>query len=172
MVEYEYAKALFSLAPTDKKAEKFIEYFNVLNEAIKENPDFIKIMDSPTIDKKSKKNIITKVCKKFDDLFVDFLYTLIDNNRFKMLSTIYSQYQQIFNEHNDILNIEVLSDREVSPKQLEQIKNGYVKRYPFKKIIIKNIIDSTISGGIHVLCNGESIDASVKNMVTKMKESL
>ncbi|MCR5647031.1 MAG: F0F1 ATP synthase subunit delta, partial [Acholeplasmatales bacterium] len=87
MIDSEYAKAIYELALEEKKVDLFWDYFIVVDKT-NDNPDFRKIMASPTIDNKEKKEIVKKVYHALDDTFLNFLYVLIDHNRFNLCDEI------------------------------------------------------------------------------------
>ena len=87
MVEQEYAKALFELAQEAGKLELFVDYFTAVVETVKK--DFYKVLTSPVIENKEKKEIIKNVYHSFDKEFLNFLYVLIDHNRISRINTIF-----------------------------------------------------------------------------------
>lgn len=172
MVEYEYAKALFDLAVEEKKTELFSNSLDAVNSVTKEEPDFLKIINSPLIETSEKYKVFDKVFKSLDKTFIEFLKVLVLNNRFVMLEQIIEEYNNLFNDYNNTLNIEVVSNEKLEPSKLKRIGELLKTRYPGKKLNLTNKVSPDILYGIQILCNGESIDMSLKNMLNKLKESL
>lgn len=172
MVEYEYAKALYDLAIEEKKLEIFLDSIYVVVDSIQEQRDFIRIMSSPSIEKKDKINIIKKVFGGLDESFVSFLYVLVNNQRFNLVSDIASEYRALYNNHHNILNVEIISSEILSDGQLKQVVKRLEERYPGKELKIENTMNPKILGGLQIVCNGESLDISLKGQLLKLKESL
>lgn len=172
MVGYEYAKALFDLAIEEKKENIYLDYLNIVLSSTKEEPDFLKLINSPLIETNEKINIINKIYKSLDGIYLNFLKVLIINEKFSMLEQIKEEYNKLLSEHNNILNIEIISSEKLNADKNNQIVELLKTRYPNKKLILRNTVNSDILYGIQILCNGQIIDISLKNMLNKLKESI
>ena len=171
MVEKEYARALYDLAQEENKLDLFSQSFVTVIETLKDK-DFYNVITSPVIDVNEKKKIIGNVYKSLDLTFVNFLYVVIDHNRASILEAIYQEYSNLVLEVKNIIKIEIISAKELTKKQLEQLTNTLEVKYQGKKLEIENIINSELIGGIKIISNGESLDISLKSTIEKMKESL
>lgn len=171
MIEYEYAKAIYELAVEEDKEKIFNECFKALLESLK-SKEFMDILTSPFINKLEKKKIINNVYNSFDDTFINFMLVIIDHNRFSYIKQIYNEYNKlILNEHN-ILRAQIISAKKLDNNQLKHYVEVLSNRYENKQIELENIIDEKIIGGIQLVCNGESIDISLKNSLDKLKKSI
>ena len=171
MIEREYAKALWELALEENKSKLFRDYFAATKACLKNN-DFISIMTSPIIDKAEKKKIIKKVLNKFDETFINFLYVLIDHNRFLMLDDIGHQYRKYYRVSKNIIVVDVYSSKELKEKQLKDLKDALEQKYEGKTIEMKFTIVPELIGGVRLVTNGESIDLNVKNSLDRLKEAM
>ena len=172
MVQYEYAKALFDLAIEEKKTELFLDYLNGILDVINDNKDFYKLIASPLVEIEEKLKIIKTVFKSLDTTFKEFMGELIKNNRFVLLEQITEEYSQLLNDYNSILKIEVISSEKLSKERLNEVTRSLEQRYPDKKLRIENTVNEKILSGLQIICNGESLDMSLKNRLTKLKHSL
>lgn len=172
MVAYEYAKALFDLATEEKKIELFYDHLGVVLGSFKEEPDFKKLIVSPLIDQETKKQIIAKVYHSLDQLFLDFMNVLIDQKRVNILGLIKEEYQQLLSEYKNTLEVEVISAEKLTQEKISHILDQLKNKYPQKNIKIQNTVNSAMLYGIQILCNGESLDLSLKNRLKLMKDSL
>lgn len=171
MVEREYAKALFELSSSEKQ-EEYYTYFKVICNNFLDMPDFLKLLNLATISKDAKKDIIKKIYKDFDETFKDFLFVLIDNNRIDLIHSIFHEYKKILRIKNRLVVVTVKSAKALDQDEIIKIRNILETKYKDKEIKIKNIIDETLIGGIQILAQGESIDATLKNSLMELKESL
>ena len=170
MLEKEYAKALWELAVEENKCELFRDYFEIIREI--KNDDFYAILSSPVINKSKKKDIIKKVFKKFDETFINFLYVLIDYNRFELVDSIGHQYRKHYRELNNIVIVDIYSSKELSKRQLDDLRKSLETKYEGKSIEMKITVDPELIGGVRIIKNGESIDLNLKNSLDKLKEIL
>lgn len=172
MVEYEYAKALFDLAVEEKKTELFLDYLNTILDATSTNKDFFKLIASPLVEVEEKITVMKKVFYAFDKTFIEFLSVLVRNDRFAQIEQITIEYNELLCEYNSILHIEVISSEKLTKDKLQEVIRRLEVRYPDKKLHVKNTVNPKILYGLQILCNGQSLDISVKNRLSKLKNSL
>ncbi len=172
MVEYEYAKALFDLAVEEKKTDLFLDCLNKVLDVTSTNKDFYKLLASPLVDVKDKLKVIKEVFQGFDPTFVKFLCVVVERNRFVLLEQMEEEYSHLFGEYNSILKIEVISSEQLTEQRQAEITRSLKKRYPDKKLLIENTVNPKILYGLQILCNGQRLDLSLKNRLTKLKNSL
>lgn len=172
MVEFEYAKALFDLAIEEKKTELFLDYLNGITDVISSEKDFYKLIASPLVSMEEKLNVIHNVFHSFDETFIEFLCVLVKADRFTNFEQITNEYSKLLSDFKSILKIEVISSEILTKQRLDEVTKSLEVRYPNKKLIIENTVNPKILYGLQIICNGESLDMSVKNMLNKMKESL
>ena len=172
MVEYEYAKALFELAIEEKKTELFLDSLNGILDVMSANKDFYKMIASPLVDMNEKLKVIREVFSSMDPTFKEFLCVLVKNDRFVLMEQITEEYNQMLSDYNSILKIEVISSEKLSKERLNEVTKSLEQRYPNKKLKIENTVNPKILSGLQIICNGESLDMSLKNRLTKLKNSL
>lgn len=172
MVEFEYAKALFDLAIEERKMELFHDTFNTLLDVTETEQEFFKLMSSPVISKKEKISLVEECFYKFDKTFLNFLKVLVEHQRFACIKSIFNEYLKLERDYNHILKVEVISSTELTASRMSIVKKGLKKRFPGQVLHIENTVNPRILGGMQIICNGESLDMSLKYMLTKMKDSL
>ena len=171
MVEAEYAKALYELAIEEKKVDLFWDYFIALDKT-NDDPDFKKIMSSPIIDTKEKKEIIEKVYYKLDNTFINFMFVLIDHNHFNLCDNIGHEYRKLVRAEKNIMFIDVISAEELTKKEEDRIVKLLKNKYSDKTLQFKYIVKPDLIGGIQIISNGVSIDMSLKAALERIKEEL
>jgi len=171
MVEVEYAKAIFEIAQENKKEDLYRSYFRTLSYSL-DDEEFFKLLKSPFISNKEKKEMIKNVYKDFDEDFINFLNVVIDHDRFYLIRAIRSEYKKLLYSNSGLLKINVISAYELSEAELNRIKKALIERFNDKSLKIHNEVDPSIIGGIQILANDESIDISLKSSLNKLKESL
>lgn len=172
MVENEYAKAIYELAHETNKIKVFSECFVVVTQTAFKNNEFLEILTSPVVKKNEKKEIIKKVYKSLDEDFINFLYVIIDHNRFSNMNDIYYEYENLVLNDKNIIKATIFSAYELNDAQMKEIILALEYKYKNKKIEAENIINSELIGGIRVLVNNESVDLSLKTSLDKLKESI
>lgn len=170
MVEAQYAKALFELS--QKCINDVNQQFDILYSAINQNAEFLNLISSPALSKAQKKEVVKKVAKDFEELFINFMYVLIDNNRFNLILKIHDEFKKLIMASNNILEVEVYSPSKLTASQHKAISEKIASRFSGKNIVIKNIEEPSLIGGIQIVCDGHSLDISLKNKLDQLKAYL
>ena len=171
MVEAEYAKALYELAIEEKKVDLFWDYF-IATDKTNDDPDFKKIMSSPIIESKEKKEIIKKVYYKLDETFLNFLYVLTDHNHFNLCDKIGHEYRKLVRLDKNIMFIDVISANDLTKAQEDKIVKLLKAKYSDKTLQFKYIVKPDLLGGIQIISNGVSIDMTLKAALDRIEEEL
>ena len=169
MVENEYAKAIYELALEEGKTKEFKECFSAVKETLTD--EFVTLLSSPFVLKEEKKEMVKKVYHSFDETFIDFLFVLIDHNRFNKILEIKKDYDKLLLEFENILQVKLISATELTKSQLAKYKATLEEKYG-KTIEIKNKVKPELIGGVQVIVNDESLDASVIHALNMLKESI
>lgn len=171
MIANEYAKALYELAKEQKCINVFQEEFSYLKEAIKDL-SFYNVLVSPFIQVKEKKLLIDKIFKGFNKTFINFIYVLLDNNRFYIINDISINFEELILKQNDIVPIKLISAYKLTNEQLKGFTKSLEKKYKGRNLKIDNIVNPSIIGGVQIEAEGQILDLSLSNSLNKLKESL
>ena len=173
MLASNYASALYDIATENGLQELFLSHLKDTQQIFKDVPKFYKFLCSTSIKNEEKIKLIDKTFKDFSPIYVNFLSVLVKNKRFKIFFDIKTEYRKIFNEHYNILHIDVYSATLLTDVQLENLKKSLlIGKFKGKNLILHNHVEKDLIGGVRILCNGESIDLSILNSLKKLKDSL
>lgn len=171
MVANEYAKALYELASNHNKADLILEEFKVFCDSLKENKDFIKLLTYPTITNDQKKECLETVLNNTDELFLNFMKVLVDNGRVNQIFDVYDNYYLLWLNDKNIVNVKIISSHTLSEEELSKIKTQLSSHYK-KDVVVENLIDNSLIAGYKFIANGEEVDFSIVNKLTKLKKSI
>ncbi len=169
-VSKQYAKALFELT-SDSNKEKYYQDLIVLKEALLEE-ETIKVFAHPSITLDQKKEIIANSLQdKLDTTLLNFLYVLINYERLNTLEGIAESYKELLDEELKQKEVQVYCKYHLTKEQTEELINILQKQYN-KTIILQEILDKSLVGGIKVVVGNEELDASTLNKLQKIKDTL
>lgn len=163
----QYALALFSLAIEKKQADEIYQEFHRFSCALDDSA--WKFFLNPRIEDIDKKNVIDKVCK--NRLLIDYLKTVIDNKRFDFVNEMLVVYKDLLNEHQSIAEITVYTKQYLSTENKDKLVKKFTEKLN-KKIIINEIINPQIVGGVRIEYQGRVIDQTINASLDKLKSSL
>lgn len=171
-VGLQYAKALFDLATINKSANDYYQALLVLNDAILKEESVLQIFMHPAINKEEKKNILKNTLSHLvDEELLNFLFVLIDNNRFLDLPLVIEAYKQLLDEYENKLEVKVYSRYSLTENEIISLKEKLEKHYN-KNIIITKYIDESLIGGIRIITDKEVLDASILSSLDELKNNL
>lgn len=171
MIANEYAKALFELT-TSENAERIDDELKALCDAFAENEDAIKVLSAPNISSENKKKIIESVSKDMDELLKRFLLVLNDNQRFEIINEISNEYHSLVSNQKKMVEVEITSQKALSNDQVKKLKKVLSSKFDGSEIIIKNIVDEALIGGLKCVAAGQLIDLSIRGKIDELKNLL
>lgn len=167
-----YAEAIYALAaekgnPLDlyKNLESFLEVYGG-------NKEFIDLINHPSLSIEEKKTMLGKT---FNGVLSDFTFIvinyIIDKRRLGDIASIVNEYKNIYNEKNQIIEIEATFAIDISDEQ----KTKLVKKL---ETLTSQTVNLTISKDISIIAGGilrigdKIIDGSLKRQFEMLKASL
>ena len=166
-----YAQALFSLKRDSNQAEETQKEIKELIKIIKDNPDFLILLNAPYIDKEERIKIVDKVFISIDEEIRNLIKVVVENNRVLYLLEIFEDYNSLANEYRGVKEGLVYSAMPISEEQINKItsKISEIEKCPIE---LRNIIDPSLIGGVKVVINDHIYDGTIKHHIENMKLTL
>jgi len=167
-----YAGALLEIAHEKNAIAKIEEELSFLEELLKNDQDLLRYFSAPGINKDSKKQFVDKVFGgELSELMVNFLKVLIDNGRQQDIPDISIAFSELLDIVNNRQKIRLVSSVKLNTDIINRIKKSLEDRFN-KNIVVEEVVDPSILGGIIVQVDDLIIDASLKNDLMKLREKL
>lgn len=113
-----------------------------------------------------------KTQKEIDVSVDNFLALLRRKNQLKIISRIIEKFGQIYDEKNNLLEIEIISAGTISEDMEEKIAEFIKEKYGVQQVVAKKSIDEKIIGGFIVKSRNEIFDSSISNNIKRLKNHL
>jgi F-type H+-transporting ATPase subunit delta len=166
-----YAKAAFALASADNATSRWNDMLS-LASALVTNETMSSLLQSPQLTSSQVVQILTETGgDAFDTTFRDFLSVLSENKRFPLLPEITELYQRLREEDDKLLRVKVVSAFELDEDQAARMKAALAKRFD-RDILLESEVDKSVIGGAVIYADGQVIDGSLKDRLTKLSNSL
>ncbi|EKD56732.1 MAG: hypothetical protein ACD_58C00111G0002 [uncultured bacterium] len=146
--------------------EKIEDVLVILNSIYINKQLMNSFLASPQISLKEKEEALTKLNLKKD--MVNFLLVLVQNKMINKLDQIIYQIKKINEQKNNVAKFDVISSVLLNDNELSEIIEKLAKATG-KTIILANIIDESIMGGIIIKSEDTLMDLSLKNKLNKLK---
>lgn len=163
----QYAVALFELASEEAITSEIETSFTTFIEGL--DVQSTAFFTHPGVKTDEKKDVIRSL--EFPELFKNFLFLILDKNRFNQLETILESYKAIRSKADKEMHIVVYSKQPLTEKRLGQLKDAYEKKYN-RTVTMENRIDETIVGGLRFEFDGKVIDDTINNTLKQFKSRL
>jgi len=168
-----YAKALISLSKTDSSINKYRNYFESLIDTKQKNKEFNDFLVNPLITSQKKIKVIEKISRKlsFDEFFINFLKVVASHERLYILEGIFKIFKLMIQSKSNETNVDVITAIKLHEKTKIKLSKK-LEEVTGKKIIINNLIEKDIMGGIIVKIDSLMIDSSLKTKLDKYQFSM
>lgn len=169
-VESNYSLALFQLAENDIPLLTAVrDQLLQIRDIIRENPGFVKLMDTPTVGISEKLDVL-KAFENAEPYVYNFLRVLAENGRYSYFEKITGAFCRLYNEKLGIGEITVTSPLPLTEKQLADIK-AKMGEITGKTIVITQKTDKSLMGGIVIDYGDRRFDGSVRTRLEALKQS-
>lgn len=166
-----YAEALYSLKKDENSLEPSQKEIKELIKVLKENPDFLVVLNSSYKEFEEKEQIIDKVFIGVDEEIKTLIKIVVKNHRGQYLTEIFENYNSLVNEYRGVIEGLVYSTEPLSESQLAKL-NSAIGKIETRPVELKNIIDPSLIGGVKVVINDHIYDGSIKRHINDMKIAL
>ena len=169
-----YAAALFQLADETGHAPTIASDLAKTKVMIAESPDLTRMIASPIISRRDKKNAITAVLNKagVDALVGKFIGVIAENGRLFALPQIIDRFLADLAAHRGEVSAEVVSAVPLDAKLEAEVKKAVSGVAGSDKISLSMRVDETLIGGIVVRIGSRMIDTSIKTKLNKLEMTM
>ena len=167
-----YGESLYELAKEENLTKLIGDQLAVLQQAFRQEPDFVRLLSSPNLTK-------TERCQILDDSFrgkvhsylLNFLKILTEKNYMRYFSDCCDAYTEHYDQDNGILRVDAVSAVELTTEQKDKLTQK-LSRITGKEIALRNRIDPAVLGGIRLDYDGQRLDDTVSHRMDAIRDLL
>ena len=167
----EYGKALFDLSEECGTTEKLLSDVKTADYVIKNNPDYIKLLDTPAISKSEKLGLVDEAFASVDENLKNLIKILCEKHSVYIFHEIAKTFSALYDESRGIVQVEAVTAIPMTDAQLKLMKDK-LEAKTGKTAIIKNTVSPEILGGVKLRYSGIQLDGSVKTRLDSFEKSL
>lgn len=166
-----YAKAAFEYARDNQAFDTWSQALAMAG-AITEDRQVAGLLGSPKLSSEQKVELLADMlADNADDAFKRFLNTLADQRRLTALSAIADQFEHLRAEHEQRIDVTVVSAYELDSRQKTKLASALKKRLN-REISITTQVDKSLIGGVILRAGDTVIDGSVRGRLNRLSEAL
>lgn len=166
-----YAEALLSIANDENKVVDYQLEVKQLMKIIKDNLDFLVLLDSRFLSVSERKEKVSEILVNFSEDIVNFVKIIVAHNRISNLEDILQAFNTLCNEKRDVVEGLIYTAFPLEEETLLKIKQK-ISQIEHHDVDLIVRIDPSLIGGVKVVINSHVYDGSVKNKLEKMQIDL
>ncbi len=167
----EYGNALFLLSEEEGRTEDTLKGILTADKAFSENPEWVKILDTPALPKAERLALIDEAFGALDENLKNLIKLLCERRSVYTFPEIKKTFSALYDEARGILHVEAVSSIPMNKAQISKMKDKLAASTG-KTVIINNTVDPSILGGIKLRYSGIQIDGSVKSRLDAFEKIL
>lgn len=166
-----YGNALFSLSEELGLTEEVKRDGEVLRSVILASPDYLKMLDSPALSREERLSLIDASLSSLDKSLVNTAKLLTEKRLAYTLPKVLDEFERAYEVSRGIERVEVISAVPLTEDQLTRL-TAKLEGITGKQIIINNIHDPSLLGGMKLRYMGVQLDGSVKTKLDSFEKSI
>ena len=143
-----YADALFEICIEENSLEEIMQQSAQLAEIMAANPEFVKLLNAPTVTKEEKTDLVDKVFSgKINKSLLNFIKVMVERKDTQEINASFADFEKLYNKHN---NIEKATATTAVPMS-DELKAKLVAKLNAltgKNVVMTNIVDPACLGGV------------------------
>ena len=172
MIEKRYAKVLFDQTLQGDILDNINHDVAFVLKVMELTPAFEAFIKNPLMDAATLNEVLeTAFQKSLHETLRQFLHFLINKNRLSLLKNILFAFQNMVDEHKEVLRVKIASPIELSQTQIKNIEHRLKDKFQ-KKIETTFFIDPSLLGGFKIYVGDQIYDSSIANYLGKFKRSV
>ena len=167
----EYAKALFSLTEELGTTEEALSDIRLVRQALCDNPEYIKLTDTPALSVPEKLSLIDEAFSSLDESTLNTVKILCERHSMHILPELAKKFDALYNESRGIIPAEVISASKLSEEAMQKLKLK-LEAKTGKSVVLTNTVDESIIGGLKLRYAGIQLDGSLRARLDSIEKSL
>ena len=172
IVAKRYAEALFLIGVEQNAADLYAEELTTVLTVYENNTKLNAFLLHPQVSIVDKEELINNIFTGVSEQVLHTLLLLVRRERMTILPFITKEYIANVDMKNSLAKLEVYSVTALTDAQNETIRTTFKQRLNKREIIIQNITDPKLIGGIKVRYGNTVFDGSVSNKLERLERRI
>jgi len=113
-----------------------------------------------------------KTEKEISGIALRFIDVLKKGKQMKNALKIIGKFSELYNAKHGIVKATVITKDKIGDEEIKKVESYIKEKYGAKEIVMNNIVDEKIKGGIIIKVGDDIIDASIANQLKKLEKEL
>ena len=167
-----YAGALFEAARERDELEEVLSDLGEFVSALQESEELRLFYYGGQVPERQKRRAIDGLTEGMKISSTNFLKVLVDNGREEILEDVLGRYEQLVKEHLGRIEVGVTTAVELSPDQLDRLKERLGTVLEGKEVVLETDVDPELVGGAVFRFGGRMMDGSIRGRLESLREGM
>jgi F-type H+-transporting ATPase subunit delta len=169
-IGYRYAKSIFDLAKEKSMLEDVHADMDYIHQICIQNPDFVRVLESPIISADKKNGVLTAVVGVHmkADLTKLLVKQIVRKGRERYLDNMAKAFVELYDRENHISHASLTSAVPLTDAQIKEIKDKLAEQTG-DTIDLQVSVDESLIGGFVLKFGDELFDGSVAASLRKLR---
>ncbi|MEM8838103.1 MAG: F0F1 ATP synthase subunit delta [Pseudomonadota bacterium] len=165
-----YASALFELSGSAKNIKESEKDLDSFEAAIEESADLERLIKSPVFSADDQFNAVNAILEKasLGEQVANFIRVVAKNRRLFALPSMIAAFRVLAAQSRGEVSADVTSAVALDKDQIAEL-SAALKEKIGKDVVLNQIVDPTILGGLVVKVGSQMIDTSVRTKLNSLK---
>ena len=171
--EKRYATALFDICTEKNIQAETLCAAEVLTTSY--TPELRRALSDPAISMTHKKKILTEIAsiKEAPKPLVSTMLLMAEKGRTSEIEPMLNTLIAMIEDATNIMRVYVRSPQSLSVESQKQVEAFARKKIPGScEIILEEIVDESLIGGVHIYVDGKAYDATIKGSLNRLHQAL
>lgn len=173
LVNKTYGDALFDLAVSEGKTDTLFQEAVELREIFGDNPDLLKLLTNPRIEKNEKIQIVANIFGgRASEEILGFLNIIITKDRQKYIDGILDYFIARAKEYKKIGVVYVTTAIELNKENKDKIENKLLSTTDYESLEMNYTVDEDVIGGMIIKIGDRVVDSTIRTKLEKLSKQL
>ncbi len=166
-----YARALFDAAQESDVLDRVHDELGEFADALDSERNLQVFLFSPYFSSEEKKDGVARIVTDADERLVNFLELLAERHRMPALFRIRRQFDALWAEENQLLEVSVTSATELDPAVVEDI-GKQIEKQTGRKVELASTVDPDVLGGLKLQVGNMVLDATIRQRLETLRKQV
>ena len=167
-----YGESLYELAKEENLTKLIGDQLTALQEAFRQEPDFIRLLSSPNLTKAERCQILDNSFRgKVEAYVLNFLKILTEKGYMRHFPDCVKAYRELYNQDNGILPVTAVTAVPMTDKQVKALTMK-LQQITGKRIELAAKLDPNVLGGMRLDYDGKRVDDTVAHRMDAVRNML
>ena len=167
----EYAVALYSLAEDMNCEDTMLSQIAKVKKAFSENPDFVKVLNSPALTLEERQSCVDDVFKGAEEILLNFVKILTEKRAAHLFVKCAARFEDEYNIKHNTETVTAQTAVVLSSELRKSLKES-LEKLTGKTILLQEEVCPDLLGGIKLVMRGMEIDGSVLKKLKEMRKAI